>query len=482
MKCKAILLALPLMLATLTGCGKKQSSNNIKIKFWHTFGQSIVDGFKEKITDFTKAVKENDGVNVEVEMAYQGTYDDMGAKIAKGYSVNNKPTLAVAYPDNVSDYLAIGASANDEFVVNLDKYIKDDKVGFGKEAWLGDKYDETDFIEGFYSEGSQYLQKGTYSLPFMKSTEIMFYNMNFVNKAMKDFKPELYGKTAQIEEYMKTISWDEFCDLCSYIAAHKSDVGNTIEVPFVYDSDANFFVSKMYQEKIPFASITSDGKGDIDFGKEGNKEKVVSFLEGVNDLYHNNVITTKGIKGTYGSDFFTAEKCVFSIGSSGGSGYNFPQADAFTLGVTRVPASNKNALYVTQGPTLAIFNDSGLSKELNEKTTLYAWKFVKFITNGEVNTSICIDGSQGYVPVRYSAYETTKFMEFLEEGEDYATCAKVVMDINNNAGYLSTPTFKGSARLRDECGALLAAAATASNKSAIPGLIDTAISNARLAM
>ena len=175
MKVKAFLLALPLVMGALTGCGGNNKSKGITIKFWHTFGQTVVDGLKSKIADFKKAVKENDGVDVEVDMKYQGGYDDIAKLISDGFAVKNTPTIAVAYPDNVADYIEVGKSANVDFVVNLDQFIKSKEVGFGKEAWLGDKYDEEDFIEDFYAEGSAYTLEGTYSLPFLKSTEIMFY-------------------------------------------------------------------------------------------------------------------------------------------------------------------------------------------------------------------------------------------------------------------------------------------------------------------
>lgn len=482
-KAKILFLTLPLIATALTGCGGGGSKDDgkVKIKFWHTFGQTIVDGLNEKIKAYTAAVKEHDGVDVEITLSYQGSYDDIAKKIADGYSVNNRPTIAVAYPDNVADYIEIGKSANEDFVVNLEKFTKDATVGFGKESWLGDKYDETDFVEDFYAEGSRYSKSGLYSLPYMKSTEIMFYNMDLLIKAMKIYKPEFNNSKTLIAEYMRTISWKDFVDLCTVIKSNMSQVGNTLEVPFAYDSDANFFITKIFQEKIPYTSIDSSGKGTIEFGKTGNVEKVVSFLESANDLYKGGIVTTKGIRGTYGSDFFTGEKCVFSIGSSGGSGYNFPQAEAFELGVCRVPASNNNPVYVSQGPTLALFNDAGLSKDLNEKTQLYAWKFMKYITNGEVNADLCINGSEGYVPVRNSAYETRTFQEFIEEGEDYGKCCKVVIEDVNEGGYLVTDAFKGSAALRDECGSLLTAALKA-NKSDIPGLIQRAIDNASLKM
>lgn len=483
MKVKSFLLALPLLAGVLTGCSGNNGSKGITVKFWHTFGQTVVDGLKSKIADFKKLVKEKDGVDVEIDMKYQGGYDDIAKLISDGFAVKNTPTIAVAYPDNVADYIEVGKSAGVDFVVNLDQFINSAEVGFGKEAWLGDKYDEEDFVEDFYEEGSAYTLKGTYSLPFLKSTEIMFYNMDLLVEVMKDYKPEFASSKTKIKEYMARISWNDFMDLCAQIKGNMAKYSNMLEVPMWYDSDANYIITKMFQNNVAYTSIDSTGKGKIDFASGDAFNKVVDLLDDARSNYSKGLFTTKGIKNTYGSDFFTNEKCIFSIGSSGGSGYNFPQADAFELGVCRVPASNNKPIYVSQGPTLAMFNDRGLDKDVNEKAQRYAWKFMKYITNGQVNAEICVNGSEGYVPVRHSAYETSFFQDFMAEGERYAQCYKVVVeDVNSEGGYLVSNAFKGSASLRDECGSMLTAALTAANKDAIPDLVNRAINNASLKM
>ena len=460
------------------------TAKKVTVKFWHTFGQTVQDALNSKIAAFRKLVLDNDNVDVTVDLKYQGGYDDIAKMISDGYGVENTPTMAVAYPDNVADYIDIGKSANTEFVVNLDSYINDSKIGFGKEAWLGDKYDEEDFVEEFYNEGKQYTIEGTYSLPFLKSTEIMFYNMDALVDVMKGYKPEFNNSKTKITEYMSRISWDEFINLCTYVKDNcvGTDDYNMLEVPMWYDSDANLFISKMYQNNIPYSSI-NNGVGRIDFEDTTNFNKVVDMLDGFRQLAKGGIMTTKGLKNKYGSDYFTSEKCLFSIGSSGGSGYNFPQADAFELGVCRVPASNNKPLYVSQGPTLAMFNDKGLSQEANELAKTYAWKFMKYITNGQANAEICVNGSEGYIPVRNSAYETAFFQEFMEEGEKYAKCYKVVVDdINTDAGYLVSPAFKGSAALRNNCGTLLTAALNKESKNDLPTLVTTAINDTKLKM
>jgi ABC-type glycerol-3-phosphate transport system substrate-binding protein len=300
---------------------------------------------------------------------------------------------------------------------------------------------------------------------------------------MKGYKPEFGSSETKIKEYMSNLTWDEFMNLCTYVKNNMASISNMLEVPMWYDSDANYIITKMFQNNVPYTSIGANGKGVIDFKEGENFNKVVDILDDARQAFKDGLMTTKGIKNTYGSDYFTNEKCLFSIGSSGGSGYNFPQADAFDLGVCRVPASNNNPLYVSQGPTLTMFNDRGLSDEANNKLQLYAWKFMKYITNGQVNAEICINGSEGYVPVRSSAYETSFFQQFMAEGERYAKCYKVVVDeVNDKGGYLVSKAFKGSASLRDECGSMLTASLNAANKEAIPALVNRAINDASLKM
>ena len=94
LKLKTFLITLPLLMSSLAACNMPSNNNKsskdsnaenseggdsasqsssgdkITIKFWHTFGQTVVDGLKSKINDFKKAVKENDGVDVEVDLKY----------------------------------------------------------------------------------------------------------------------------------------------------------------------------------------------------------------------------------------------------------------------------------------------------------------------------------------------------------------------------------------------------------------------------
>jgi len=136
-------------------------------------------------------------------------------------------------------------------------------------------------------------------------------------------------------------------------------------------------------------------------------------------------------------------------------------------------------MYVSQGPTLTVFNSPRYSTSENAVLTKYAYKFIKYLTNGEVNSDLCINGSEGYVPVRESAYSTEDFLYFMENGEKYAKTADVVIhDIDGN--YINTPVFKGSATLRDEvAGALADVMRLSSNDTeSIETVLNRCLSNA----
>ncbi len=456
------------------------SVKSVTVEFWHTFGQKVQDGIDAKAAEFRKIIKEKQGVDVTINASYQGAYNDILGKIQSGLAIGNTPTMAIAYPDHVANYLDVSSGS---LVYNLDNYINDSEIGFGKQDYLGDYsgntvYDQDDFVESFLDEGTHYAKEGTYSLPLMKSSEVMFYNKQAVANAFKLYKPEVLSED-QRDEFLANMSWSELIELCKVAKENKDKVLSTMENPLFYDSDANFIISKMYQENIPFSSISSSGTGSIDFETGEARTKTEKLLNDFKALRDEGILTTKGITGTYGSDDFTSGKCLFEVGSSGGTGYAMPDGAAFDVGIVKVPASNDNPLYVSQGPTLTFLKSTTISNEENDLRMRYAWQFAKFLTNPDANDYLCVYGSEGYLPVRYSAYETSAYLQFLEEGEIYADSAKVLInDIDGH--YLNTDVFVGSAELRTAIGSALTQ--TLLGTKTATAALDDAISVAKTAL
>ena len=452
------------------------STGDITINFWHTFGQGIVEEFQSKAEDFKALVKQEEGVDInfiDPSKTYQGSYDDIKNKVTKSFATGTTPDIAIAYPDHVAEYLSLEETKG-EYVVNLDTYINDPEIGLGKESAYGDDKGVDDLVTSFYEEGQKYAYEGTYSFPLMKSTEVMFYNVEAVSTALKIYDESINTQN-KVKEFMNNVTWDELFEVAKVAKENKSQVMSSMETPIVYDSDSNLFISKMLQNDIPFISVDqTTGKGRIDFESGENRTKAEAMVTEFKNYHDQGLLTTKGTIGTYGSDSFKEGKCIITVGSSGGTGYNAPTGGSFTVGVCKVPASNNNPLYVSQGPTMVL-----LKNRSNPKVTEYAWKFMKYLTSTQNNVDLCIYGSQGYVPVRKSSYDTEDYLEYMQEGEIYADSARVVKE-DINGRYLSTAVFKGSAVVRDEVGGIIAQVLTGSRT--VSGAFDYAIQQSKLAM
>ena len=467
--------------------GGGQSGNKVEISFWHTFGQTIQDNLKPQIQKFQELVKKNEGVDVTVNLVPESNYDTIKEDISKGIEAGqgNIPTIAVAYPDHAADYIEAEGNQPGKYLVNLNDYINNKDYGLGTESYLGDVEGDSidDFIPSYIEGGQKFTREGQYTMPYMKSTEAMLYNYDAIVKVLAHYKPEFQGAENAIKDYMDNLDWAEFMELCRQVATYKSEINPALKVAAFYDSDSNMFISQLYQSSIGYASIVDNGQGKkvghIDFADGENRTKAEAMVSNLRELYNESVngihlFTTKGVFSTYGSDSFKNVESVFTIGSTGGSGYSI--TSAFKLGVCKVPPMVKNnPLYVTQGPDLCIFNNPTLSENANKLRTLYAWKLMKYLTNSENNCKICLLGSEGYLPVRQSSYEEDLYLEFLESGEAQATIAELVTD-KINGKYFNAPCFPGSAALREECKGIITLSLSTNNS--ITSIFDTAINNA----
>ena len=479
-------------ISALAGCGGDKF-DGLTINFWHTFGQTVAGGIETSATEFASLVEKNDGVKLRIKMTYKGGYDDVLGEIGKSFAVGGNPTIAVAYPDHVADYFAAETTPG-QYVVNLKPYAESQKYGFGTEAWLGDKAGIEDFVEAFIAESTGYQRQGMYSIPLLKSTEVMLYNVNLV-KIAKQLDEGSVWTDDQVKEYMDNLTWEEFMDFCEFIQEHKNEISPTLEVPAFYDSDGNLFITQLFQNEIPYAGINeATGAGYIGFDgkKDGaTPEQVQAYadtkamLKRYKGWYDKGYFTTKGVVGEYSSNYFVPGKTMFAIGSCGGSGYSFPSSAEFTVGSCKVPYNNDNPLYVSQGPTLTVMHNSKMIADgTDEQAVLYAWKFIKYLTNPEVNARQCTTNSEGYIPVRESAYNTATFQAFLNSSTSYVKVTKTV--INDVAGnYFFSNVFKGSAELRKQCeGCMADVLKLGKNPSdtAIEGIMDTAIRQAKMKM
>ena len=207
----------------------------VTIEFWHAMSgtnQEAVDALVEQFNSTIGAEK-----NITVKPVYQGQYTDLKTKTTAALKSGSAPSIAQAYPDWVAEYLQSGS------VVNLTPYIENTEVGIN---------DFDDIIESYRAENSQYEGGQFYSLPFNKSTEVLYYNKTFF---------EENGLTVPT-------TWEELETVSATITQL---TGNPA---FGIDSPQNYFITMVQQ----FGGEYTNSQGEVLFG-EDNAKAAIEALE-----------------------------------------------------------------------------------------------------------------------------------------------------------------------------------------------------------
>ena len=293
-----LLVAMIFVMASCGGNAKKGIPNfdvpeggydgsEVTITFYHTMGSNLSTVLNSYIESFNKLYP-----NIHIVHTQVGSYDDVRDQISTEITVKNQPNIAYCYPDHVALYNLAGA------VATLDNLI-DSKImvkrADGKEETLGlTKEQKDDFIEGYYNEGMQFGDGLMYTMPFSKSTEVLYYNKTFFDA----------------NGLKVPTTWDEMEETMKKI---KEIDPNSI--PLGYDSEGNWFITMCEQYKSDYTS--AEGEHYL-FDNETNRNFVKKFRE----WYQKGYLTTQSLFGAYTSGLFTAQtgtKSYMSIGSSAGA-------------------------------------------------------------------------------------------------------------------------------------------------------------------
>ena len=439
-KIVAILLLVTMLLGIgmMSGCNKQNNvlasdfvipeggydGSAVTINFYHTMGEplrAVLDAF---IVEFNKLYP-----NITVVHEQVGGYEDVRDQIKTELTVGNQPNIAYCYPDHVALYNVAKA------VVTLDDLIASDITitrNAGTTEILGLTAEQkADFIEGYYNEGKEFGDGKMYTLPFSKSTEVLYYNKTFFTE-----------NNLQVPK-----TWDELEKVCEQIK--KID---PTSIPLGYDSESNWFITMCEQQKSPYTSATGD---HFLFDNEQNH----AFVKKFNEWYNKGYVTTQTLYGAYTSGLFTTlegVKSYMSIGSSAGATYQRPAANAdgsypFEVGIATIPQVDAaNAKVISQGPSLCIF------EKANEQEVIASWLFVKFLTTN-VNFQAEFAMASGYVPVLKSVSENPVYAEFVAnaDGGKYISALSAKVCLDQQDAYYTSPAFNGSSEARSQVQALL---------------------------
>ena len=406
---------------------QQPEDGTIKIVFYHTMSATNLQPVLEDAIDRFNDIYPN----ITIEHQQVGDYDSLFHHIKTDIIVGAQPNIAYCYGDHVAFYNNVKVvQPLDELIASTNTVIRADATS----EQIGLTQAQIDnFIDGFYNEGRQFGDGKMYTLPLSKSTEVLYYNIEF-------FKEH----TLQVPT-----TWDEMEAVCRQI----KEIDPT-SIPLGYDSEANWFITMCEQYKSPYTSATGD---HFLFDNEANWNFVEKFAK----WYADGLVTTKELSGGYTSDIFKKAngepgKCYMSIGSSAGATHQAPDLvngkAPFTVGIAPIPQIDKNApKVISQGPSLCIF------KNANEEEVLASWLFVKFLTtDAKFQTEFSM--ASGYFPVIESAQDDEVYKDFLQEASGTKTgiqALSALQCLNQANAYFSSPAFVGSAKARDEVGLLM---------------------------
>ncbi len=412
------------------------TSRDYEITFWAKNDTNLtqVAIYHQAIEDF-QALYPNITVNLRLYTDYGRIYNDVITNIA----TNTTPNVCITYPDHIATYLTGNNS-----VVSLDALFADKSYGLGGSELLFDSPTQQEIIPKFLQEcafGDHY-----YAIPFLRSTEAVYINKNYVEKL---------GYTLP-----ETLTWDFIWEVADAAAEKNADGtykvnGQNVMIPFIYKSTDNMMIQMLRQLDAGY----STDEGDILIFNDTTKELLYTVAEHVGkDAFSTFKISS------YPANFLNAGQCVFAVDSTAGAtwmGSDAPLIDIaedklvkFETVVMPVPQFDpEDPQMISQGPSVCVFNKQ------DPQEVLASWLFAQYLLTDKVQ--IAYSQTEGYVPVTSKAQNSAAYQEYLSRaGEDNDLYYDIKLDatrllLDNTENTFVTPVFNGSASLRNAAGQMV---------------------------
>ena len=438
----SIVLVIAMCLGTLllTGCNRGKiadadlsggyDGSAVTITFYHTMSATNLQPvLEDAIARFNVLFP-----NITVEHKQVGDYDAVRNQIKTELTVGGQPNIAYCYPDHVALYnVAKAVVPLDDLIASTVEVAHAD----GTTEIMGLTEEQVDnYIEGFYNEGRAFGDDKMYTMPFSKSTEVLYYNKTFF----------------EANNLSIPTTWDEMEEVCRKIKELQPN-----STPLGYDSESNWFITMCEQYGSAYTSATKVDGTNYLFDNDTNR----AFVEKFASWYAKGWVTTKELSGGYTSDAFKkAEgelgKSYMSIGSSAGAVHQAPDLVngeyPFEVGIVPIPQVDPtNPKVISQGPSVCIFQQD------NPQEVYASWLLVKFLTT-DVEFQASFSEASGYVPAIKNVNDDAIYQEFLADANGFksgiaAYSAKVCLE--QEKAYYVSPAFNGSSTARDEVGLLM---------------------------
>lgn len=394
-KAISLILALLMLVTLFAGCGKEEttaekpndsssdSANTaddvIELTFFYpvNIGGAVPDLIDKMVTDF-----EAQNPGIKINAVYTGNYGDNAVQVVSAFQSGTQPDFFLYDYTACLDIIAAG------YVTPLNEYVNADADG---EDYLAD------FLEGFMVDA--YIGDTLYSIPFQRSTEIMYYNKDAFAAAGLD--PESPPAT-----------WDELLEYAQKLTI-KDASGNVTQWGIGIDGDnAQWWLGGMcLQNSVDGSNLMNDDGTEVYF----NTPEVIEALQFVCDLSMKYEVMPTGIQkwSDLPTQFLDGQYAM--IYHTSGNLTNIASNADFEFGAAYLPGNKRNGACTGGG---SFFISEGIPEENKEA----AWKFIRYVTSPECQAQWMID--TGYVAVCKSAQETDLLKAYFDEVPQ----AKVAMD------------------------------------------------------
>lgn len=348
------------------GGGDTASGDAMHLTFYYpvNVGGSAAQLIEALCNDFNA-----ENPDIVVEPVYTGNYDDTVTKLQTAVQGGTPPEVFVSLATQRFTMASTGMA------MPLDDLIAADEDG--------KEYIE-DFLPGFMEDS--YVDGRIYSIPFQRSTMVMFYNKNAFKEVGLD--PEKPPTT-----------WDEVVEYGKKLTnENRYGVGLALNSGSAQWAFTGFCLQNSENGE---NLMTEDGKA-VMFDTPGNIEALQFWL----DLQNKYEIMAPGIVQwtDLPTQFLAGE--VAMIYHTTGNMANISQNAEFEFGTCFLPGGKRQAA-PTGGGNFYISNG------LSEDRVQAAWKFIRFMTEPERAAQWSLD--TGYVATRQSCFETDLMKDYYEE-------------------------------------------------------------------
>ncbi|MCI9148468.1 MAG: ABC transporter substrate-binding protein [Hungatella sp.] len=341
----------------------------IELTFFYPIGVggALATLIENLAAEFTK-----ENPDIILNPVFAGNSTETMTKTVSALQGGTPPDFAILPNPELYSFLDMDA------VIPLDDFIAAD----GGQEYIDDFIPA--FLENSYYDGS------IYSIPFQRSTVIMYYN--------KD-----HFKEAGLDPEKPPANWDELRDYAKKLTITDGS-GNISRYGVMIPTDDPFIFYGFCRQNSasPDSQIMSQDGKTVYFDTPENAQALQFLI----DLSKTDKVMPEGsIKWGDGPSNFMAGATSITVTSSG-SLTNILDNTDFEVGTAYLPAGKQYGS-ATGGANLYIF------KDVDPKKQEAAWKFIRWITEPKRAAQWSID--TGYVATRNSAYDTDLMKEYLEK-------------------------------------------------------------------